>query len=103
MTTTATKTRTPGEWKAIERQGMAGRYHKFCIASNHYSKPGICDGRDSVAEIVSSFEHAEANAHLISAAPEMYDTLKEIADSVCTPVGIRGMCEAALRKAKGES
>ena len=45
----------------------------------------------------------EANAHLISAAPDLYDALAELLDSVDgVPCGPEKICRAALAKARGE-
>ncbi len=58
---------TPGPWKAYKRAEPVG----FAEYEIHYSDDGEC-----VAEVV----HGEADAHLIAAAPDMYEALVSICE-----------------------
>ena len=85
-----TNKHTPGPWQVRHADGL------FAIASED-GWIGTTDGdRDENAE--------RANAHLIAAAPEMYQALLTIA---VWPEGepierIQGIASAALDKARGE-
>jgi len=94
---------TPGPW----------HYRRFdewthTVVTNHGKLP---DGRPSdwaVASINKSREpEHEANAQLISAAPDLLSVCKELADSAAywseydVPVGIVDRLNAAIAKAEG--
>jgi len=59
---------TPGPWKVIVGPGAFGK--TYYIDAEGYGENPIT--------AVSNNGNAEANAHLISAAPELYETLKEL-------------------------
>lgn len=95
---------TKGEWKAAIPEGSNGYW---LVASNGKE---ICTIYESVAEI-------EANAHLIAAAPALYEALKalkewklanpDIGNRPGLPVGLTGneiklMVDKALSKAEGK-
>lgn len=70
-----------------------------------------CHSCDHVARAFDVGEPTEANAHLIAAAPELYEALEALI-SACDEMGVdlgegapkeKKMCFAALRKARGES
>ncbi|MCH9751086.1 MAG: hypothetical protein K0U61_02605 [Alphaproteobacteria bacterium] len=92
-------THTPGPWDAE-------KHANGCVfVSGLHAKTGdICDlyHRDSEGEIVVK-HNAESNAHLIAAAPEMYDAL------IAVERTLRGndlydlrKVDFALAKARGE-
>ncbi len=91
---------TPGPWK-VHKMPKAIGYAEWEI---HYSDDGEC-----VAEIV----YKEADAHLIAAAPDMYEALKDVlawwgfpreyADSEITDTAILyWKIKAALAKSEGK-
>lgn len=92
---------TPGPWKFEKRSGMAGRSHPFNISANFYSATAV-DGRDQVAEIVSPREHAEANARLIAAAPELLQALKDLLRNPAVQgTHVAARIETLIAKAEG--
>ncbi len=85
---------TPGPWAA--RIGNAGSNHPlFVTAPNHDGLRPWCD----------------ADAHLIAAAPELYEALEQMTVAyglICAAIQADGMPEltparAALAKARGET
>jgi len=87
---------TPGPWKAIEDGSILGPEENEHVAfARHW-------------RFVGNTEIAEANANLISAAPDMAEALENIVigfDS-CGPMLLQEDVEkarAALQKARGES
>ncbi len=91
---------TPGPWNMTKHGGMSGRYHKFHIGSSVYSKDGMIDGRDSVAEIQNNPE-AAGNALLVAAAPDLYAALKELEE--LGMISDSPAAVAAIAKAEGQS
>lgn len=98
---------TPGPWKAVNRQ-----YH---------SRLGICDDWGVVSErgddLLELFGNdgydepreipAEANAHLIAAAPNMLEALQYVVGNGFLPEGgdersALSRCRAAIAKAEGK-
>ncbi len=94
-------THTPGPWQNAQLiiEGCNGRL-------------SICDVHDhSSTSEVHTLDEAEANAHLIAAAPEMLEALEQIRTltaymnaSGCgsTLAKLEHLADAAIRKAKGE-
>ncbi len=73
---------TPGPWTSEYREGRAAAQYGHHVHSNVYSRPGVSDGRDAIAEVRGeSDEVARANARLIAAAPEMYAFIKHLFDA----------------------
>lgn len=90
---------TSGPWKPYNRGDVYGHGDVFEI---HWSDDGEC-----IAEIV----HGEADANLISAAPELLEALEEVLD-VFGPRFFEGnvyrkkslkMAQYAIKKALGET
>ena len=79
---------TPGPWEAVEVNeeiplpaGVLIAVHK----AGDYSKQGcVCDIR-AQGDGKYEPEVTNANAHLISASPEMYDALKEVLAEASSP------------------
>lgn len=63
---------TKGEWK-VASTGFDREYRKFIVLDNEW----LWITAEAKGE---TEEEAEANAHLVSAAPEMYEALKAIID-----------------------
>ncbi len=71
---------TPGPWTSEYREGRAAAQYGHHVHSNVYSRPGVSDGRDAIAEVRGeSDEVARANARLIAAAPEMLKFVELVA------------------------
>jgi hypothetical protein len=110
---------TPGPWQSqheFDSEGLMqiiGNVDGPDDGQYHYTRVCIVDDNTNDGE-------AAANAHLIAAAPELYEALQKIADShipdaPSDSVGdelvwaqrhvgkLRGFAERALRKARGES
>jgi len=91
---------TPGPWDAIER----GAY------TDYDGNSRVIIGDDMRICVVHHHGKArdEANARLISAAPDMYEALKELAEcsqywsDYDVPIGIHDRIVAALAKAAGQ-
>jgi hypothetical protein len=94
---------TPGPWEAVI-------VHPYC--ASYRNCPGVdCDifmriyrGQE---EVISPGEYSidgkEADAHLIAAAPDLYDALATIEnDAGHVPGWLWEKIQAALRKARGE-
>lgn len=91
---------TKGEWKAVKDTN--GRTHLMAFDS---------DGAERNIAILSvrSVEQTEADAHLIAAAPAMYEALKAIINNQMlrkagnfTECGILQQIDQALAKAEGK-
>jgi hypothetical protein len=88
---------TPGPWRAVLGDyGMA--YNQAYV--------NVDDGADRVASVWCSREGYEANAHLIAAAPELYEALEKIAkadpvDLALDPNWPQRIACAALSRANG--
>lgn len=88
---------TPGPWHNEEVTAITayseGEVRPWYVASVHRH---IGDGADQMA----------ANAHLIAAAPELYEALEEcralLDGEGGMPVGVRERADAALAKALGK-
>lgn len=68
---------TPGEWRAEIED------HSFCDTGDYITEFGVVTGKNiGIAQCfdnsVINEEEAEANCHLIAAAPEMYWMLEEL-------------------------
>lgn len=90
---------TPGPWIALPNAPRADDYWR------------VSDREDFVCQMFSErceFENAKANAHLIAAAPDLYEALKWIADQYANQdlshvdfrVEAARRAEAALSKAQ---
>ena len=92
---------TPGPW-AIDR---SAHFKTFQICGPMFGPDS--NGGYAVAEIAYAGTHAEANAHLIAAAPELLAALKEaeivLAVALSWPgsEGTRSKMRAAIAKAEG--
>ena len=88
---------TKGPWRTA---GVLRLPSSIAVKSD--SKPLICE----VILYVDGDKESEANANLISAAPEMYEAVEAMleeyeAGANIQPYVIREMCRAALAKAEG--
>ena len=97
---------TPGPWKAC----WNGTYHDIRVSDKEGGED-IGTYSPSIAHVIqnsfyrhtSGLEKQEANTHLIAAAPEMYEALKEIyINGACRPSYIKWITDA-LDKAEGGS
>ena len=95
---------TPGKWEIEERSAHSGSYsmYGFSIMTNKH-RICMCQTDDD-----RNIPQMKANAHLISAAPEMYALLKMIADPTTfmgaqTCEELRTAINAVLKKARGEA
>lgn len=105
---------TPGEWRAeIES-------HSFCDTGDYITEFGVVTGKNiGIAQCfdnsVINEEEAEANCHLIAAAPEMYKMLaitrqmfEDLADVLPNEqakdliLDMASDIESVLEKARGE-
>lgn len=83
---------TPGPWNNCDGETIETRKARICI----------------IAPLNLTQEESDANAALISAAPEMYAKLKEFADVLrfggmrCTNRTMAQEIEEILKKARGE-
>jgi hypothetical protein len=97
---------TKGPWVKENKQVTGG----FLVRPSYWNR-GVCTvtQRDShpINGMGVSWERSEANAHLIAAAPEMYEMLDEISDGLLEAGGY-GNCalakriETLLAKARGD-
>lgn len=99
---------TPGPWVAVD-EGR-GRDRNWCVMVPEESRFG-----PYIATIHNTADHAKANAHLIAAAPELYEALEAVLDlrENTSPFGGELQADridrtieaasAALAKARGES
>jgi hypothetical protein len=83
---------TPGPWHVV---GRAEEYNLAVCAP----RPGNEDRLDSVL----GDEHAEANARLIAAAPELYEVVDHLVNGTADIDTIYEDAREALAKARGES
>lgn len=93
---------TPGPWEVRRKERFNDHvYHVFgdgmhvnaCIANTAY-------WLDS-----DSFSESRANAHLIAAAPELYEALDDCVKQlrgIASPMDVPESATAALKKARGE-
>lgn len=79
---------TPGPW----RRGQTGNLRI-------YGPDGMGEHSGVVAEVKSKNGHQTANAHLIAAAPDLYEALEEV---IAATGYSNGKARAALAKARGE-
>ena len=83
MTAKQAKPATPLPWIVATREGMAAQQYGACIYSEHFNRPGVVDGRGSVAEVrgPGTVESANQNAayivHACNAYPELVATLRK--------------------------
>lgn len=86
---------TPGPWSAFYKSKY-DEWHVSLPVSGSSMKLALCpDGIQS--------ENREADAHLIAAAPEMHEALRQCRDLHEDDESIRGVIDAALLKAEGRS
>lgn len=57
---------------------------------------------DCQSDNKADYERVKANAHLIKAAPEMYECICDALTDLEMPEGMRNHFEAVLKKARGE-
>ena len=97
MTTTNTAKHTAGDWHDVYRF-TPDRKRMMIVAKDGTQ---IAQVRLDVGPM-----EAEANAHLIAAAPELLKALEHAADfmgEMCHPDDLLSMARAAIAKAKGET
>lgn len=101
---------TPGDWELIDDYIRAPGIFEQSDQMADYRGSIICDMSAGLGHRLdhTAREHAKeetlANAALISAAPNMYETLASIEnDDGSIPKAIWDMRNAALAKARGES
>ena len=82
---------TKGEWKA--EQDAANSIRIFSQDSEQIASVMDYDGNDITEEM-------EANAHLIAAAPEMYEALEHISVILANPLTTRKEATPELRAAR---
>jgi len=80
---------TKGEWVISER------HNEYYVEANHDSE-GFCD-------LICEGVYEEENAHLISAAPEMYEMLERCKKEMSKSGYDASPIENLLAKARGES
>ena len=103
---------TPGPWRinttgVISNQIEADSRQRFCDSDDGYRGVALfqacCDSRKYADEDENKF----ANAHLIAAAPDLYEALSEcrllLDGEGGMPVGVRERADAALARARGEA
>lgn len=89
---------TPGPWTAKQNHWSRWEIHYGAGQLAGVAKP------DDPASPPDTYAEAEANAHLIAAAPAMYEALESAArylDPFHFPEAVR-LVDAALAKARGE-
>ena len=87
---------TPGPWKCIKDEMFDGRI----VPADAY---GNSRGDGPICQVFNAYGRKDNNAHLIAAAPEMYEALRNIEnDDGRIPASIWNMRNAALAKARGE-
>ena len=87
-----TNAHTSGPWEAIQ-EGDGTRRIMGPVYGQHF--------RNEIAELSYSGGHAEANARLIAAAPELLETLRKIADREWTGTGAEHGARHAIAKVTG--
>lgn len=85
---------TPGPWNARPRRGNGDEWWVEAAPK----RPG---GAGYVAECVGRQAENSDNAHLIAAAPDLYEALKEVAHHADDECGFMVNVRAALSKAEG--
>lgn len=95
---------TEGPWKFNDYISVVSEKHKICDVRGW----GYLTGKGAHALGLSDDEAVkiqESNAHLISAAPDMYDTLRYcldcLGDEFALPSEVVLQAEQALKKADG--
>ena len=83
---------TKREWKVIDSD-LDGK--NICVDKKKIAKPYYFQG-------IKTNEEFEANAHLIAAAPEMYEALKSFDDSEISLGQFKILKTKALAKAEGK-
>lgn len=103
---------TPGPWKWIDTEFYGDPLegpNKNCLVgppADPDCKPYATDSSDHVVYFETPIEN-EANACLISAAPDLLEALKECIDRACTtrgewvPLATMKKMQAAIAKAEG--
>lgn len=92
---------TPGPWDVLP----ANNYHGFAIAPRGtLPTMASCErfGENIAVHCFNWPGSTEANAHLISAAPELYEALLLVENVKELPIRDRDIIKAALAKARGE-
>lgn len=91
---------TPGPW--VIYGGPRGHWDRI-ISTTTYDTVAAIREPSNKAHTVEDAEREEANAHLISAAPDLYAALEHIlAGALSLPRFVEEEGRAALRKARGE-
>lgn len=70
----------------------------FAETNNRY---GILWGSRRIAKIEGVGERSEANAELVSAAPDLLEAVEAVLEQCLEPIEIRKLCRAARNKARG--
>ncbi|MDI9407792.1 MAG: hypothetical protein QM523_00930 [Candidatus Pacebacteria bacterium] len=83
---------TPGPWVRDNNDGYSIN-RIFADARGHHA----------IAEIIGDGAETEANGDLIAAAPDLYAALETVARDMTAAPWVIEVCEAALRKARGEA
>lgn len=94
----AEKKFTKGDWRIEE---CSGGFELKCGVVGWLFK--LYDGRQEDESDQDFLESQDANAHLISAAPEMYAALEHCATMPELTEGHRGALQTILAKARGEA
>ena len=92
---------TKGDWQA--RKGFIMVSLPLCGEAEAH----IIDGPDNmdIAYLPKGYPNSKANAHLIAAAPELYEALEamvKITETYCDEPDEVDVARAALAKARGE-
>lgn len=92
---------TKGEWKVVEGpQGNVPIPKEHCAAATVY----VWDDKRGINKVIASSTYSEEDAHLISAAPDMYEALGAVwndPDMRMSDTSFE-LLEKALAKARGE-
>jgi hypothetical protein len=98
---------TPGPWRVCSKDGIVGVDVRSQSGRRVAATYGICNQARTSKAREARDKQDRANAHLIAAAPEMYEALKaieaeHIAFGSLTPDAIR-RAAAAIAKAEGSN
>lgn len=85
---------TPGPWYLNGTDKGPGQY---------YMHIGAKGSPMNLASINECHTQSIANSHLIAAAPDLYEALKEIMNGRSMDSDLREQCKLALAKARGEN
>ena len=101
------KPATPLPWVIGMREGMAAAMYGVNISSEHFNRPGVVDGRGSVAEVrgpVTVEQAAENAAYIVHAANAYPELVAALRDLLSNGQAIRrGFCEPNPYRKNSES